>query len=179
MNAPRTYTHTWTQTRLETIQDQFRFLLMYANLPEATIDKVVAAVGQKVVGSVAIYACDATGFRVIEVELRVDWGQYAQLTLQVPEIQGGLPGWLDHQSPEVRVAGKRFAEVVKEQGFTNRWWLGLAPHIEQNATSRDEWKAYLGIQGETPPWKDKSSEERSESLLDLPEAQIFMRRWST
>lgn len=182
MNVPRTYTHTWTQTRLEAVQDQFRHLLQYANIGDATIDKVVDAVGKKVVGSVGIYACDKTDHRVIEVELRVNWGTHAELTLQVPEIRSGLPGWLGHQSPEVRVAGHRFADVVREQGFAVYWWIGLASQVRQDPVLHQEWNQYLGISGNARPWKEHGgtqprADERSETLLDLPEAEIVMRHW--
>ena len=47
--TPRTYTYTWTQTRLETIQDQFRYLMTYAGFKGNNIDRLVDGVGERAV----------------------------------------------------------------------------------------------------------------------------------
>lgn len=91
--TPRTYTYTWTQTRLETIQDQFRYLMTYAGFKGNNIDRLVDGVGERAVAAVGVYGCDSSGLRVIEVELRVDWERNAELTLTIPNISSGLSGW--------------------------------------------------------------------------------------
>jgi hypothetical protein len=176
VSSPRTYTHTWTQTRLESIQDQFRFLLMYANIDESYIDKVVVAIAEKAVLSIGVYGCDSSGLKVVEMELRVDWTDHAQLTLETPFIVGGLPGWNDHESPELRVAGRRFAEAVRERDLTNGWWIALAEVIANNPKQTRYWNKRLSIDGIPPEWKGGGFSERGEKLLDLTEADIFLRK---
>src|SRR6266567_8025502 len=100
----QTFTYTWTMTRLETIQDQFRFLLIYAGVADKDIDQVAHGVGQKAVKAVGVYGYDASNLRVIEAELRVNWKLNAELTLTTPVIKSGLSGWEGKQAPEVKVA---------------------------------------------------------------------------
>jgi hypothetical protein len=177
MTTPRTYAYTWTQTRLETIQDQFRYLLLYADIADAKIDQVVHAVGQKALQAVEIYGYDASGLRVVEVELRVDWELNAKLTLSAPTIRSGLPGWRARQAPEVRVAGRRFAEVAREEGLNTSYWVLLTPSIRRNEQNYSNWRKHLGLShGGVPGWKEGTSTERSERLLDINEADIFIRR---
>ena len=71
--AAKTYTYTWTHTRLETIQDQFRYFMTYGNVDAAAIDNIVYGVGEKAVEAVGLFACDSSELRVLEAELRVDW----------------------------------------------------------------------------------------------------------
>lgn len=170
---PQTYTYTWTQTRLETIQDQFHYLLTYADVGSS--DNVVYGVGEKAIRAVGIFGCDASGLRVIEVELRVDWSMSAQLTLTVPTITSGLSGWDGKQAPEVKVAGRRFASAARELRLKTNYWITLVPHILNDPTSYSWWKKRLNIGGTLPAWKS-SPRERDETLLDLGEASVYIRR---
>lgn len=172
---PQTYTYTWTQTRLETIQDQFRYLLTYADVSQNDIDKIVGAVGDKAVQAVGLYGSDSSRLRVIEVELRVDWELNAELTLTVPTITGGLSGWDGAQAPEVRVAGRRFADTARELGLSTNWWLHFVRSITSNADIHDQWKKALNLGGTVPAWKSPPDEQDT-TFLDLSEASIYMRR---
>jgi hypothetical protein len=172
---PQTYTYTWTQTRLETIQDQFRYLLTYANVSDARIDRVVDAVGEKAIQAVGLYGCDWSNLRIIEVELRVDWALSAELTLKIPTITGGLSGWDGKQAPEVRVAGRRFADTARDLGLVTNFWISLVSSITSNSTLYDQWKRKLNLGGTVPAWRS-DPRERSEAFLDLNEASIYIRR---
>ncbi|MDH2430414.1 hypothetical protein [Sphaerisporangium sp. TRM90804] len=171
----QTYTYTWTQTRLESIQDQFRFLLTYGDIAEAYIDQVVQGVSLKAVESIGLFGCDHTGLRVIEVELRVDWSLHAQLTLSMPSITGGLSGWDGRQAPEVKVAGRRFAETAKRMRLDTNYWVQFTAAINNDAVVYKQWLAYMNLGGGAPAWKH-APQERSETFLDLGEANVFMRR---
>ncbi len=172
---PQTYTYTWAQTRVETIQDQFRYLLTYADVSESRIDQVVDAVGEKAVEAIGLFGCDNSNERIIEVELRVDWTLSAQLTLTMPTITGGLSGWDGRQAPEVRVAGRRFSDTARSLNLSTNFWIGLAHRIRNNEALHSEWKKRLNIGGTVPPWKNPPK-ERSETFLDLNEASIYIRR---
>jgi hypothetical protein len=174
---PQTYTYTWTQTRIETIQDQFRYLLIYGDIGEEHTERVLSALADKAIVSVGLYGKDSSQLRVVEIELQVDWSLNAELTLTVPKIAGGLPGWDGKQAPEVRVAGKRFAETVNNLGLSIGWWIGLASWIKADARLNAEWQRKLHMSGNSPAWKSPP-QERSESFLDINEATIFIRRAS-
>ena len=176
MTNPRTYTHTWTQTRLESIQDQFRYLLMYADISENKIDEVVEAIGEKAIASVGVYGCDSTGERVIEVALKVDWSDHSRLTVETPFIVSNLPGWKDRETPEMRVAGRRFAETVKADSLTIGWWIELAPQVQSDTRRTEYWTTRLKIGGTSPAWKSGGFVEREDKLLDLGESSIYLRR---
>jgi hypothetical protein len=175
--SPQTFTYTWTQTRIETIQDQFRYLLIYGDIGEEHIDRVVSAIGEKIIEGVGLYGRDSSRLRVIEIELQVDWARNAELTLTTPTISGGLPGWDSKQAPEVRVAGRRFAETVKSLGLSIGWWITLASWVQDDPILNSKWKSKLHMSGSTPAWRNPP-EERSENFLDIGEATIFMRRAS-
>ena len=176
MSSPRTFTHTWAQTRLETLQDQFRYLLQYGGIKDDTIEKVLKGVADKTIAAVGVYGKDNSGARVVEVELRVDWGRHAELTLTVPTIHGGLPGWLDRQSPEVRVAGRRLATIIENQGLTVGWWIELAQAIRSDPPAKTKWEQHFSISGSAPKWKGGGYDERSERLIDMDEAETTIRR---
>src|SRR5277367_512842 len=44
MPRPVTRTYTWTQTRLETIQDQFRYFMTYGGIRSVYIDSIIYGV---------------------------------------------------------------------------------------------------------------------------------------
>ena len=173
----RTNTYTWTQNRLETVQDQFRYLLMYGDVSEADIDKALYGVGLKVVQGIGIFGTDASGMRVAEVELRVDWNVNAQLTLTVPTIVGGLPGWKERQAPEIRVAGRRFAEVSRNLGLQTNYWVRFVRAVVADRARHRQLCDELGVSFDrgAPAWKS-TPDERSETLLDLGEANVYIRR---
>jgi hypothetical protein len=175
MTPPRTFTYTWTQTRLETIQDQVRYLFLYGGVAEANADKIIEAVGEKVVAAVAIYGRNAAGRRVAEVELRVDWGLHAKLTLVNAIIVSGLPGWTDKETPEVHVAGRRFAILVREANLEARYWVRFTSSVLANQPLHDKWKKQLNLGGAVAAWEG-TPREQSNPLLDLAEANIYLRR---
>jgi hypothetical protein len=178
--APRTFTYTWTQTRLETIQDQFRYFMLYGNIDEESVETVVYGVGEKAVSAVGLYACDSSEKRVIEAELRVDWDLSAQLSLSVPTLGSGMTGWDDEkrQAPEIKVAGRRFAETAAKLQLTTQHWVRFVPAVTENPELHRQWCDSLGLWfgGTVPEWKEPPVELAPESLYDLPEAQISMRR---
>lgn len=175
--SPQTFTYTWTQTRLETVQDQFHSLMLYAGIKQSGIDHVLAAVGCKEIDALGIFGTDTSKLRVAEIELRVDWSISGRLTLTVPNISGGLPGWRDKEAPEVRVAGRRFAEVAKSMSLTTSYWVNFVPSIRADADRHRALceKYGLAYKSSIPSWKS-TPEERSETLLDLAEANIAIRR---
>lgn len=173
--SAQTFTYTWTQTRLESIQDQFRYLLMHAGLADTYIDKIVSGVGEEAIQAIGVYGYDGTGLRVIETELRIDWSANAKLTLSMPTITGGLSGWDGKQAPETKVAGRRFAAAAAELRLSTNVWVSFVPKIRNNSEEYASWSRRLNVGGRTPAWKSPP-EERDETYLDLAEAQIFMRR---
>lgn len=174
---PLTYTYTWTQTRLETIQDQFHSLFLYGGISQKAIDRVLQAVGNKDIDGAAIYGTDSSQKRVVEVELRVDWSISGRLTLTVPTIVGGLPGWQEKEAPEVRVAGSRFAQVAKSLSLKTSYWVSFTSEVRADDSRYRTLCTKYGVSYKaTPPdWKTPP-EERDENLLDLPEANIALRR---
>jgi hypothetical protein len=173
--SPSTYTYTWTQTRVETIQDQFHHLLAHGRFDDDEIDPVIDAVGEKAIHAVGVYGCDFSRRRVAEVELRVDWALSSELTLKMPTITGGLSGWDGRQAPEIKVAGRRFATVAEKLGLTTNYWVALSPHVKNDPDKRGYWRARLHLAGPPPEWGD-GMQERDETLLDLNEATVFIRR---
>jgi hypothetical protein len=172
----QTFTYTWTHTRLETIQDQFRYFMTYGNVDESKVDKVVYAVGEKAVQAVGLFGCDASGLRVIEAELRVDWDLSAELTLSIPNINSPT-GWLGTQAPEIKVAGRRFAQTAERLQLDIRFWVLFTPAVRNDATNHEAWCKHVGVLfGSVPPGWKVPPEDRAETLLDLPEVQVTMRR---
>jgi hypothetical protein len=170
-----TYTYTWTRTRLETIQDQFHYLLTYAGFSGISIDEITDGVGEEAIDAVGIYGCNRSGLRVIEVELRIDWALSSRLKLTVPTIPDELSGWDGKQAPEIKVAGRRFSEAVESLGLSTNCWISLAPGIRNNPSLRTEWERKLHIAGYAPDW-ESDPQERNESLMDLGEASVYIRR---
>ena len=156
-----TYTPIWSSTRLETIQAQFGHFMTYGgSIVESSISEVVRAVGEKAIKAIGLFACDESGLRVMEAELSVDWEESAMLAPSTSAITSGLGGWDGTQSPEVKVAGRRFEQAVKRLGLNISYWI-LQPGMISP--------------GRVPGWK-QSPEERPEALLDLPELQATLRR---
>lgn len=176
MTTPKTFTYTWTQTRLETIQDQYRFLLLYGGVAKAKADKIVEAVGKKVVAAVGIYGLNASGRRVAEVELRVNWDVSAKLTLTYPTIFSGLPGWTDKETPEIQVAGRRFAMLVREASLKTGHWVRFTPSVLANEPLHGKWRKHLGLGGTLPAWEGTTKQQSGHPILDLQEANVFLRR---
>jgi hypothetical protein len=173
--AVQTFTHTWTHTRLETIQDQFRYFMTYGNVRQGAIDDIVYGVGEKAVQAVGLYACDSSGLRVIEARLSVDWELSAELSLSIPNL-GGLTGWDNTQAPEVKVAGRRFAEAAERLQLKISFWVLLLKTIRDDEKVYEAWCKRLGLGGGPPPvWKDPP-EELAESLFDLPEVRVAILR---
>ena len=175
MAAPRTYTYTWTQTRLETIQDQFRYFMTYGDIDEALVDDVVYAVGEKAIEAVGLYGRDSSELRVIEVQLRVDWKLNAELSLTIPTLDGGLTGWDSTQAPEVKVAGRRFAEAARRLQLKTHFWILLSRAVRDEPAQAGRWRTKLGLTGSPPAWKAPPS-ERGETLFDLPEVRVSILR---
>lgn len=174
--AVKTFTYTWTQTRLETIQDQFRYFMTYGSVDESSIDGVVYAVGEKVVQGVGLFASDSSELRVIEAELSVDWDMSAKLSLSVPTIASPT-GWDETQAPEVKVAGRRFAQTAERLQLEVRHWVRFTSAVRDDTQNFRAWCDHLGLdsQGRVPDWKEPP-EDRPEALLDLPEVQVSIRR---
>jgi hypothetical protein len=170
-----TYSYTWVQTRAETIQDQFRYLLTYGDVCDADIEELVYGVSEKVVQAVGLYGYDASGLRVIEVELRVNWALSAELTLTVPTITSGLSGWDGKQAPEVKIAGRRFANTARELGLTSNYWVSLIRAVRNDSALYAQWKRELNLGGTVPGWRN-SPKVQDERFLDLGEANIYLRR---
>jgi hypothetical protein len=175
--AARTFTYAWTQTRLESIQDQFRYFMTYGGIKEKDIDEVVYGVGEKAVQAVGIYGLDSSCLRVIEAELSVDWELSAKLTLSIPNISGGLTGWDRTQAPEVKVVGRRFAQAAERLQLTISYWVRFIPSVRDVPDSHKKWCDRLGLTcGQGPPGWKETPEERPETLLDIPEVQVSIRR---
>lgn len=170
-------TYTWTQTRLESVQDQFRYLLFYGSVQDKKIDLILRGIGAREIESVGIYGTNAAGQRVVEVELHIDWEQHGTLTLSVPSLVGDLPGWQGKQSPEIRVAGHRFAEVVKLLELSASFWVRFTKNVRGDpAVHRTKCDAYgLQYRSGVPDWQT-APEERSENFLDLGELDVTIRR---
>ena len=166
---------TWTGTRLETIQDQIRYLLAYGDVSDGDIEQVAHAVSEKAVQEVGLYAWDDSELRIIEVDLRIDWLLGAALTLRAPNISGGLSGWDEKQAPEVKVAGRRFANTAMDLGLSTNWRVSLAQKVKNDPILYSKWKQELTLGRSAPGWKSPPVES-NEALLDLGEASIYLRR---
>jgi hypothetical protein len=178
--AAQTYTYTWTQSRLETIQDQFRYFMTYGNVAERSVDKVVYGVGEKVIDAVGLYACDSSGLKVIEAELKVDWDLNATLSLSIPTITSGLSGWGDgKQAPEIKVAGRRFAQTAERLQLKISFWVQFPRSVTSDPETYKSWCARIGVSyGTRPPGWKTPPESIAETLMDLNEAEITLRRAS-
>ncbi len=173
--TPRTYTYTWTQTRLETIQDQYRYFMMYGGIAPKYIDKVTYAVGEKAIETVGLYAYEPSGLRVIEAQLTVDWKLSAELSLTIPTLKGGLSGWDDRTAPEVKVAGRRFQEAAERLQLKINYWIRFVQAILDDDDEHERWKEQLGLGGTVPAWKE-APQTMTDALLDLPEASVSILR---
>lgn len=172
--TPRTYTYTWTQTRLETIQDQFRYFMMFGGVNSDYIDKIVYAVGEKAIETVALYAYESSGLRVIEIQLTVDWKLSAELSLTIPTLKGGLSGWDDRTAPEVKVAGRRFQEAAERLQLKINSWIRFVPTILGDQDEYERWKERLGLVGTLPAWKEPPQMRKTDTLLDLSEVNVLI-----
>ncbi len=170
-----TSSQTWTQTRAEMIQRQFRYLMFYGGASASRLDLLIEAVQHKVVQAVCVYGHDDSGERILEVELRVDWMRSALLEMSIPRIAAGLSGWDELQAPEIRVAGRRFASAATELRLSTGSWVELTREAKENPVLNDEWTRKLDIREGRPKWKS-SPMEVSEIFLDLGEATIYLRR---
>jgi hypothetical protein len=173
------YTRTFTlvKTRLESIEDQYAHFLQYGGVADDKAEMILLGVRNKWLVSVGLYLADSSGLRVAEVELRVDWGRHGELVLVQPTIDLDLPGWNGTQSPEVKIAGRRFAQLAKEQDLPVRYWVRFAPSVVADPDRHKELCPQVGVsfQSGVPAWKS-NPDERGDNLLDLAEAEIVIRR---
>ena len=76
----------------------------------------------------------------------------------------------------MRVAGRRFAEIVKSQGLDVGHWIELAPSVKGSQQLTENWNKRLRLAGSVPAWEDGQFDERPEPFLDLSELEIKLRR---
>lgn len=173
------YTRTFTlvKTRLESIEDQYAHFLQYGGVADDKAEMILLGIRNKWLVSVALYVADSSGLRIAEVELRVDWSRHGELVLVEPTIDLDLPGWSGTQSPEVKIAGRRFAQLAKELQLPVRYWVRFADSVVANARRHKELCPQVGVayKSGVPAWKSKP-QERGDNLLDLAEAEIVIRR---
>jgi hypothetical protein len=152
--------------------------MTYGNVTEKSVEKVVYGVGEKVIEAVGLFACDSSGLKVIEAELKVDWDLNATLSLSIPTITSGLSGWGDgRQAPEIKVAGRRFAQTAERLQLKVRFWVQFARSILSDPKTHEAWCARVGVTyGSRPPdWK-ATPDNLPETLMDLSEIEITLRR---
>lgn len=172
-----TRTYTTVKTRLESIEDQYAHFLQYGGLSDAQAEKILLGIRNKWLIAVGLYVVDASGRRVAEVELRVDWSRHGELVLVEPTIDLGLPGWSGTQSPEVKIAGRRFAQLAKELELPVTYWVRFEPALRADAARYNELCPKVGVvpNNAVPEWKT-NPDERRDNLLDLAEAEVIIRR---
>lgn len=91
---------------------------------------------------------------------------------------GGMSGWADRQAPEIKVTGRRFADMASDLRLSTNFWVALSASLKNDPARRSYWSAYLRLSGKPPAWR-RDPEERDETLLDLGEASIYMRYEAT
>lgn len=175
MARPVTRTYTWTQTRLETIQDQFRYFMTYGNIRSSYMEDIVYAVGEKAVEAVGIYGTDASGMRVIEAQLCVDWERSSTLSLTVPTLTSGMSGWDERQAPEVKLVGRRFAEAADRLQLKTNFWVRFIRNVRVDSAQHEHWCERLGLSGTAPAWRDPP-QRIGENVFDLPELDVSILR---
>lgn len=175
MPRPVTRTYTWTQTRLETIQDQFRYFMTYGGIRSVYIDSVIYGVGEKAVEAVGIYGTDATALRVIEAQLKVDWERSATLSVTVPTLSGGMSGWDERQTPEVKQVGRRFADAADRLQATVSFWVQFVRGIRDDEQLYQAWCDRLGLSETAPEWRDPP-QRIDENVFDVPELDVSILR---
>jgi hypothetical protein len=174
------YTRTYTivKTRLESIEDQFAHFLRYGEMPEDKAEKILLGIRERFIGAVGLYVTDAAGLRIAEVALHVSWERHGELVLVRPTVDLELPGWTETQSPEVKIAGRRFAELARELDRPVRYWVRMAASGGRGPGYRQACSR-VGADPDrvVEEWKSQPT-DRSDCLLDLPEVQVVIRRAS-
>jgi hypothetical protein len=161
-------------SRLELIQDQFRYVLFCGGFPEPFIEAVVGAVGK--IREMGVFGTDpATGLRLVEAELVVSWELDMELSMAAPDIMTSqLPGWTGHLAPEIRVTGRRLAEAIDTLGLTPGFWITLDPSAQQDPSERQRLRETLGLPADPPLWHSPP-QILTEIFLDLREVHLVMQ----
>lgn len=172
-----TYTNTYTRTRVDVIGQHFKLFLKCAGMPDSQIQKMLDAVKKKQIGAIGVYIEDE-GYRIYEVELRIDWELHRQMvSIHGDKFNTDRPGWSDDSvSPEAYVAVQDLIETAKEMHKPVHSWIIGSKEIQRNEKFYRRVCQQLGYSFDKPiaPWKGEAK-ENTRKVRYLEEAKVIQR----
>lgn len=172
-----TDTRTYTESRINVIEDHFELFIRCANMNDEKVEKFLNAVGKHELSAVGIYIVEDK-YRIAEVKFEINWDEYSELeTICGDLFDTDLPGWKDGVSPEAYVAVSRLVKFAKEQNLKIRSYILVSDFIRENEGEYKRVCSELGYDygRSVENWKSipKGQTRRIEGL---PEAKISSKQ---
>ncbi len=139
--------------------------------------RILRGVDQRWLTGVGVYVCNASGLRVLEAEIQINWQLHSDLTLLTPVVRSDLPGWQEGAAPEVQVIGRRFGTRARDLGLAPHYWVRFPYEARRDRSEYERRCRELGVSSEmntVPRWQSEPS-ARTYDLLDLVEVNVGLR----
>jgi hypothetical protein len=165
-----------TITRVMALSIHGQRFLELSGIDREKAKRVSHGINQRWLEAVAVYAQDSSGYRVLEQEFAIDWGEHDRLNETAPVIDVSQPGWENELAVEVEAICARFRETVETYDLTPRFWVRFTRETHKHDAVYRERCRMVGVQpgGSVPAWKSTFTEE-SLSVTGLGESRLLVR----
>jgi len=176
---------TFVFSRTIVLDDHFElFFRCSDNMSDSDVEKHLFAIDRHELQAVGVYI-EENGYRIAEVELRVDWKKHIELikihgNMFDTCLPGWKPGWKNHRTaPEAYVAVGHLAREAKNRGLEVRHWISVSDRIRESDTEHKRVCNELGYEygSSVAPWKNPPI-EHTRQIQGLPEGSVTTRRIS-
>ena len=114
----KSYTQSFTKTRISVLDDHFEMFLRCANMSDAEVEKLLNAVEKHEIEAVGVYLQEGE-YRIAEVEFNVNWEKHQTLLqLSGDLFDTDIGGWKDGVSPEAYIPVQHLVKASKKTKFT-------------------------------------------------------------
>lgn len=172
----KSYTQSFTKTRISVLDDHFEMFLRCANMSDAEVEKLLNAVEKHEIEAVGVYLQEGE-YRIAEVEFNVNWEKHQTLLqLSGDLFDTDIGGWKDGVSPEAYIPVQHLVKASKKLNLPVRSWIRVSSAIRKNPTKHKLVCNELGycFGGGVPPWKSNPN-EKTRNIQGLAEANVVSR----
>jgi len=177
--VPNTYTrtHTYTKLRTEVVRDQFELFLRYTGMKEERREGLLEDIARFEVEAVAAYLV-RNDFRLVEVELEVDWDLHALLRRAEGDLfDTDLPGWENGGAPEVDQYARQMGRISKRFSLPIRHWIQVTGAVRSDPQRHRALCEELGFRFRSgvESWPAGKRADRRVPVQDASEMTIHRR----
>lgn len=176
--ATYTHTSTYTSARIDVVAKQFERGLFCAGLSHKRIEKILAAIKEKKIAAIGIYALDYDKKRIAEVEISVDWTKHENLIKVYGnqfECLGAINGKTG-EAAEPKVYVNSLVQLAKDNDFELSCWIRVTDAVRKDSGEYKKTLRTLGFGGgKIEDWRSKPENLSSEKLLAIEEMQVDLR----